>query len=288
MTARMLASPLSARVCKTASALTWSTSRLKPVYSISRLLASFCLVCTVLCLTGCTTTTIVPRGTPETVNDLLVEHKKAALSQFIDGIDRVTSLSWPILTTSAPRCGEDSYRIGVGLANSHSLPRYLRETGESVAQLTDQVQVIAVAADSPAEIAGIRPRDELLSINDVVVAVGSRSQKIAYDILREETRSGEPVLIRIRRQGEELSFEVHPQRACHSRVHVTLAQNRLAYSRDFDIFLRATSIHDFDDEGVRILIASQLAKVAAQAIEFDSSESTTSSASLDSHEPEDG
>jgi hypothetical protein len=122
---------------------------------------------------------------------LLEELKQHELAEqnLLDHRQRLHEIAYPLLRAGVPLCSTD-LRYDIGLVIGYG------DLGS--------VEVLSVAAGSPADSAGIEPGDALLGVHGIGVPSGNGAAEGANAALREAAHSGARTLIEVSRAGHEI------------------------------------------------------------------------------------
>lgn len=135
-------------------------------------------------------------------------------------------------------------------------------------QLQDAPQVIEVAPDSPAQIAGVRPSDNILSINGVPVSeirAKSASGELLADELEERlaaTPEDQNVMLELSRDGQPLEIAFRGERLCATRFVLKTGEGITAFSDGRNVAL-SSKLADFaqNDDELAVFAGHELAHI---------------------------
>jgi len=209
-----------------------------------------CIVC------SCSTVTQIPPLTPEEIEQ---EAKvQAALNEdrLIAATQRLADASWPLVSSNLDLCeGFTDFQIGLWTARS------VREDH------LPSVRIWGVANDSPAALAGLQTRDNIIAIDDNHVENGRavRSQlNRALSQFSNERRTEPIELLVIRGLTESsftpLLFSVQPVETCRSEIFVSRALAFRAYATGQKIGVSTGLLNFLEEEPhLQYIIAHELA-----------------------------
>ena len=212
---------------------------------------------------GCTTSTKIARSSSEEIYAAKLHQNKLAIDLYLERLRRTNELAWPIMVSNEPLCNSNRTNgIGVAMITARVLPRPLWEIAHSEHAVTMRPQIAAVATGSPAELAGLREGDVVLSIDGRRTGTRVNAISDTHNSLRHSLKTGLPVKFEIERQrdGHAQHINVHPVPACSSFVYVVLDRNVNAFADGKDIFM-LTGLIQFAqaDEDLQLVIAHELA-----------------------------
>ena len=135
--------------------------------------------------------------------------RRASLEQELANHERVLRVGIPVATAAVDLCdGRERPYLGVVAATRNETWKPMRLAAEELWGVGAKVRVVWVEPGSPADRAGIRSGDELLSMS-------GRDLHFASDLHDPRTRSGEgPIPIEVRRGDARLDVAVDRRPAC--------------------------------------------------------------------------
>ncbi len=165
---------------------------------------------------------------------VLEEAKKQraiALESLMDDQRLLRRVSYPVLAAATSYCGE-SVRASFGLyfANQYAFPKDFREAAGELYQMDDALRITQIIPGSPAERAGLREGDLLVSLAGTELPVGEEAMKDADQRLREELKSGESVRLTISRDGAERTVSLVPENICEYPIILSIGDQVNAYA----------------------------------------------------------
>ena len=210
-------------------------------------------------LTGCLSTT-PPRSSPEEIEAALEEQGAYTIRLYLDRLTKVNELAYPILSANHEICGVKSGNdIGLTVLTKGMLPRDWRAQAKSSFGIDDHPYVVHVAANSPANNAGVQKGDKIVQINDVVIRTGLFSRKHGINTLTRELSRDRAIDLEVLRASDRLQFTIQPEPMCTSRVFVIQGNEFNAYADSRDIFLYSGLVKDLEDTEIQAVIAHELA-----------------------------
>jgi hypothetical protein len=126
---------------------------------------------------------------------------------------RIYDIGERLYRANADLCHRTAQLVGVRFENLYDYSRDARHAAQTLWGLSDRPSIAWVAVDSPASEAGLRPRDQLLSIDGRAVRTGRNSSRQAGQALREASEDG-TVTLQVQRGSEVLTFNVAPELTC--------------------------------------------------------------------------
>ena len=176
-------------------------------------------------------------------------------------------LAWPILLINADLCPKTQPALGWRVGNAdtiESLARGLKPKHIEALGWTEEPQILSIAPKSPAEEAGLKPGERVIGIDgtsvDDMAKLGEAIAKRLDNVEPEET-----IMVNVQRDGEELAFEVAPQRACAVRVVSSSSGAINATARFKTLTVYAGLVRALpEDNDLSFVIAHELAHIAGQ------------------------
>ncbi len=138
-----------------------------------------------------------------------IEHLRDYFAQ----LARLDNVAFRLRVANRDACGAWAWaQIGLNAGTVRALPRKYRHFAhEEISLSWDRATVLSVATGSPADQAGIRPGDQLLTFNNEAVP-GLRTSSWIGGYVRSNGES--PIKVLVRRGGSDEMHTVYPVRAC--------------------------------------------------------------------------
>lgn len=173
---------------------------------------------------------------------------------------RAEALVWPILTSSAERCGEDARRLPGFAIHRFELSGFGGD--DRLQQMGLQGgEVAAVFEGSPAERAGLKAGDRVQEVNGRSVGKGAKAHNRLPEALDKAARKDRPLELEVERDGQTVSLSIAPTLACDLRVSVAM-DTGLAFQdgqpNQIQINARWLNVSR-DEDDVRVLLAHEVA-----------------------------
>lgn len=204
-------------------------------------------------------------GSPAKVSD----DTQASLLALQRDDQRVADIAWHVASHNADSCPKLWASIGVSLQHvSQYAPAY-RAAAQAAFGLDDSYpSILAVAEESPASAAGLKPNDILRAVNgaDLSSKSGKQTTAASYDAVSaamaalEALPEQKAAILSIERGGQRLGVNVTPQNVCRSRVELAPgnALNANANGLVAQISGRLVNWVESDDE-LALVIAHEMA-----------------------------
>lgn len=205
--------------------------------------------------------------------------QELVFEDFISSYQRLLAVSQPILLNGRELCGENvaPYVGGVVWNVDRFSNKTWQEIGRTKFSLGHELRYAYVVPGSPAELAGIRAGDELVSINDVFAPTGPKAVAEYASRVAAEGRFGAISFV-IRRDGQEQTLSVTPETACKFTVQLVQDETKNAYADGTGIFVHK-GMMDFvkSDEELALVVSHELAHDSMLHIEAQKKNATIGS-----------
>jgi hypothetical protein len=202
---------------------------------------------------------------PEVSKDAAAEEaKKQAVYVFtarMKEVRRVDDIAFRIEVANQDLCADRRPRVGLTAGNAEAFDPKVRDAAVEALQLGDGLTVIDLSTGGPAEAAGLRRGDVLVSLNGEAVPTGKDAVAKFYKRFGEIMgQSTAPVSVAVRRGGEALTYSMAPVMACAYGVLVEDSNdiNAFADGRAIHINRGILRLAQSDDE-LALVIAHELA-----------------------------
>jgi membrane-associated protease RseP (regulator of RpoE activity) len=197
----------------------------------------------------------------EVSDELVLEEAKKqrviALESLMDDWALVRRVSYPVLASATSYCGEKvRASFGMYFANRHAFPKDFRETSAELYAMDDALRITQVVPGSPAERAGLRQGDVLVSLDDKEFPAGEKAMKEADTLLREELTAGETVRLTVSREEAEKTISLAPETICDYPVIPTQSDQVNAFADGKRIGLARGMLRFVDNEQELAMVIS--------------------------------
>jgi hypothetical protein len=181
--------------------------------------------------------------------------------------ERVARVAWALSNANVDLCPVVRQSAGWALHSAGQYSPELRPFSEQRFGLDgDQPGVLAAPAGSPADRAGLRPGDRVISVNARPLAVGDRRRAAQYEglaanlaILDAALAAG-PATLEVIRDGQTLHTRVTPVRACGYDVQLNPSDELNARADGRRLFI-STALAGFaqSDDELALILGHELA-----------------------------
>ena len=143
------------------------------------------------------------------------KQKEIAIKELIKSHERLQNVGWPILKAGLPFCVDRKYwSSGFNAINKYDFSDNARDVAVSSLGVSDVLQVVFVNESSPADSAGLQKGDLLIAINGKDAPVAKDATKRLGELVREETKDGKDLTIKIKRNGDNEIINIDPVETC--------------------------------------------------------------------------
>ncbi len=182
----------------------------------------------------------------------------------------VSEVGLSILFNSVDLCREEDqiFGIGVDVATRYDAPEQIRSEIARSLFLTDDVTIIATGINTPASNAGLKYGDKIIKINGIAAPYGIEATSEFYTKIRDNKKN--KIQILINRDGEEIIFNITPQKRCRFNYFVDLDNdtfNAFADGNYIVLSLRMAKWLAQDEIGIPLVFAHELAHNAYHHID---------------------
>ncbi|TMM50162.1 M48 family metallopeptidase [Qipengyuania marisflavi] len=180
---------------------------------------------------------------------------------------RVAEIDWRLATVAPQRCARIAAGFGLALDSISAYPEAERPAVAAALNMTDLLQIAAVAKGSPGELAGLEAGDNLAAINGAAIA---SLYDPAVDIPRADqieallTRLpiAKPAQISVQRGGDAIDLAITPLPRCAARSILAVSDKVDAYSDQSNLAL-TTGMVEFaqNDDELALIAGHELAHI---------------------------
>ena len=182
---------------------------------------------------------------------------------------RFAGIAVRLITANAPLCDRLMPATGMLLHAIGQYPVADRPGARLAFGFEMPVSVEAVVPGSAAERAGVRANDGIAAVGGVTLeadatgaAAGGTPSSAARDAVERQLAAlapGQPIVLGVVRQGRRLTAVLTPPAACRTRFELLTGGSRVARSDGETIQLSARLLDRFDDAGLAVVFAHELA-----------------------------
>ena len=210
-------------------------------------------------LAACAPTTMGPAVDRGEVTAEAAFQRKLYVEARVARARRLANVTYPLMRGAADLCGRRvSYKIGVRSLTKSAAKGALAEAMRTVLKLQDAPTIIAVATGSPADRAGLRAGDVILSIDDKRPVDNDESAQSLRRLIANAR--GAPIAVKFARDGSENTVSVTPEKLCRYPVLLVDKQevNAFADSKKIVVYTGLMRMAATDAE-LGLVIAHELA-----------------------------
>jgi len=151
------------------------------------------------------------------------KQRELVFAQYRGYRQRLNNVAYPILRANTELCGEKvRFGSGMGVINKYSFPKDLRKAAYKIANVDEVPTVAYIAKDSPADRAGFKPGDRIISFNDWSAPIGEESMGDIYEKYQDFAKQNKPIKFLISRTDKRMTLTIEPEKVCGYSAHVSL------------------------------------------------------------------
>lgn len=180
----------------------------------------------------------------------------------VDG--RMAAIAWRLATGNAALCRELQPVPGLQLHAADQYAGVAQAGARAAFGFATPVQVEAVAPDSPAALAGVRPDDGLVAVADLPVAPpvprasGTSETRDAAQALLAAQPAAAPLRLTLARGGERLVVTIPPSPGCRGAFEVLLGPGMKASSDGRVVQVSVRYLERYGDDAIAAIVAHEL------------------------------
>jgi len=177
------------------------------------------------------------------------------LEQSVEEQARVDSLGFSLMRGAADLCGDNTKPgYGLTLATEHSFGADKRGSARSALGLDEQLRVLHVAPNSPADLAGLQLGEPILAVDGVAVAPGVAGAKAVAATLA----SGRPIALALGGASPR-AVSLAPVKVCDYPIEVSSRSGVNAYATGNRIIVTREMMWFADDMELALVLSHELA-----------------------------
>ncbi len=233
-------------------------------------IVSIAILASALLISGCAPTTTVARGSQSEVAEELSKQEAIAVNLILSRQNRMHSVSWPLFRTSADLCPTTKNSLGFWVAKRNDVPRGLKDAWTKELNLADKPTIVSVASGSPADQAGLKKGDQLVSVGGQDVTGKWDYSKQLEKLIAELSDDGNDIQIVATRNNDTQTITtfVTPEVVCDVDVNIVNEDSFNAYTNGEDMWFHVGLIRFAENDWeLQLVVAHELAHITELHVE---------------------
>ena len=191
----------------------------------------------------------------------LVENFEAVLNEYLALNQRLENVGYRILRGNVDQCPETKRDVGLKIHTIFDYPEDLQMPARVFLNLDIDPAIRVIAADSPAQNAGLRIGDRVKTLGDYDIPSGRTAVQLFEAVASREFRLASSVL-QVERGGELVDASLAPEPICGYPTQLFYSELMNAHTNGDEIWVTSELIRQLkDDESLGLVIAHELAHV---------------------------
>ena len=232
---------------------------------------NFAALCVLsMALFGCTTpSTRTTDISEEAVDAETRKQLEIRLATDLRDHDRVMSVAYRLLKSSVPICDDDVVQsIGFTPFNLHTLSKDVRPAAARLYDMGESLQVMTVPHGSPADVAGLKRGDKLVSIDGQAAPTGDDAYENWQKLVSSALKESDSISLVIIRDDEQSEALINAEKTCDYSIAETYSDTVNAYADGKNIVLSAGMLRfTQNDNELALVIAHEIAHNAMDHME---------------------
>jgi hypothetical protein len=185
--------------------------------------------------------------------------RELVLHDLVEEQGRLDALAFPIMVSGTELCGEKT-SWQWGFRHDHALSHEAEwRTAARAAGIGDSLTVVGVAPDSPADVAGLRVGDRILSIDGSFLPDGKKAMKAAAKAMKKAREREGDLQIEVLRDAQVIALDLSGIRACSFGHLVTTDPGINAFANGQDVLVTLQMMRTVDDAELQVVIGHEVA-----------------------------
>jgi len=217
-----------------------------------------------LALAGCTGT-----ATSEApINEGLVETEDGVLftdvlAQYQDLNTRLEMIAAPLLLANAELCPKIDRSLGLTVHTVTDYPPDLQPIARRLLGVSEKLSIRTVRDNSPANIAGLKPGDEIIRIAGNYMPHGGTVQRF-YAAVTKDSYKKDSIDLVVSRDGKSIDITVRPETICGYPVNVYFSEDMNGHTDGEQILITSELMRNVPDNvNLALIIAHEMGHAIA-------------------------
>jgi hypothetical protein len=223
-----------------------------------------------LALTACSGTALseapnTETYSPETEKEV---HFSDVLAQYQALNTRLDYVAAPLLLANTALCPRTERSLGLTVHMAADYPVNLQPVARELLSVTDRLSIRTVRAGSPADIAGLKPGDEVLRVNDSAMPVGETAQRF-YAAISQDAYRQDQVDLTVKRLGQTLEVSARPETICGYPATVYFSEEINGHTDGEQVLITSELMRNVPDNvNLALIIAHEMGHAIAGHVEL--------------------
>jgi len=212
-----------------------------------------------MAVTGLTACKKNPNQAAAQIEEPPLTGNAAVLQQYLDLNASLENTAYKILQANTDRCPEVSFETGMYVHTVRDYPETLKELVAEKLSLGEKPSIRHIVSGSPADRAGLKLGDKILSVNELEIVSGENARPFFETVMRRELLSGSMTL-KVLRAGKTIERLVTAEKVCGYPVKLFFGDYVNAYTDGEEIWVTTELVETIgSEEGLAMIIAHEMA-----------------------------
>lgn len=171
---------------------------------------------------------------------------------------RLENVAAPLLLANAGLCPRTRREPGFTVHTVQDYPEELRVVAKALLPVSDRLSLRTVREGGPADLAGLRPGDEVVKISTFYLPSG-QTAKAMYRALARTAFDVETVTVSVRRGGTRIDVALSPETICDYPVNVFFSENINGHTDGDEVWITSQLLRTVpDDSNLALIVAHEM------------------------------
>lgn len=170
---------------------------------------------------------------------------------------RLQKVAYELKSKASGLCGDFvKYGLGIYVLNRDMVPKQFRDAAKTLYHVEQRPRVLVTYLGSSGEEGGLKPGDEIITINDWPIPIGENSAKLIREKAEEFLKEGKAVSLKIARDSEEIYLALNPKKECAFPVILNESNELNAFADGKNVFITRGMMRFTQDDTELALVVS--------------------------------